>query len=119
MPTTKKSARSSPILKFKDGRKSAKVGEVVVLNNGAHAKVYLRKDSVGHKYASLKFVSPSKKKSSASKTKSSPAKTKSSPTKKDSSPTKKKSSPTKKKSSPKLELKPRSITNFTRNDFCF
>lgn len=111
MSPAKKSVRSKSVLVFKDGRKSAKVGDVVVLKNGAHAEIYQRTDSEGNKYAAMKFVSaPSKLKKSASSKKKSPS---ASAMKKS---TKHKHSV---KLSPRLELKPKSAHNLTRNDFCF
>ena len=136
---TKKSARSKLVLHFKDGRKPAKLGEIVVLKNGASAIVYEKSDSEGNKYASLKFVSVKKHsahKKSAHKTSAhkSPMHHKKSAHK---SPMHHKKSAhkssTHKKSAhkspmheqhtkmnlPVLDLKPRSENNLTRNDFCF
>ena len=90
--------KSKPTLHFKDGR-TAKVGETVTLKNGAHVLVEQRKDSVGHPYAALKFVSPTKQ--SASKTKKSASKTKQSPSPKN------------------LMDTVKSGHHLTRNDFCF
>jgi hypothetical protein len=104
----KKSPRSKLVLEFKDGRKSAKLGDVVVLKNGAHAEVYQKTDAEGKHYAALKFVSPAKKspiKKSANKK---------SPIKK--SPMK---SPIKKSPNKTLELKPKSENNLSRSSFCF